>query len=57
MTREVEELMPELVALVLSHVDRVSLVASRFVCATWKRASLPLFEEGLEEEEQEDYKH
>jgi hypothetical protein len=39
MPREVEELMPELVALVLSHVDRVSFVASRFVCATWKPAA------------------
>jgi hypothetical protein len=62
MPREVEEeLMPELVALVLSHVDRVSLVASRFVCATWKRASasLPPFGEAhhqqLEEQKQEDY--
>jgi hypothetical protein len=41
-----DELMPELVALVLTHVDRVSLVASRFVCATWKRAgNLPRVKE------------
>jgi hypothetical protein len=47
-----DELMPELVALVLTHVDRVSLVASRFVCATWKRAagSLP-----HHQEEEDDY--
>jgi hypothetical protein len=32
-----EELMPELVSLVLGHVDSVSLVACRFACATWMR--------------------
>jgi hypothetical protein len=31
-----EELMPELVGLVLSHVDPLSLVACRFVCTTWR---------------------
>src|SRR5688572_11733673 len=30
-----EELMPELVVLVLSHVDPPSLVACRFVCTAW----------------------
>jgi hypothetical protein len=47
--------MPELVALVLSTVDHVSLAACPFVCTTWKRASLPLLlepdlgpEEGLQ---------
>jgi hypothetical protein len=34
-----EELIPELVALVLSQVDRVSLVACRFVCTTWMRTT------------------
>jgi hypothetical protein len=46
-----DELMPELVALVLNHVDLVSLVACPFVCTTWKRVSLPLL--ALEE----DYSH
>jgi hypothetical protein len=36
-----EELMPELVALVLSHVEPLSLVACRFVSTTWMRASPP----------------
>jgi hypothetical protein len=30
-----EELMPELVALVLDHVDRLGLVVCCFVCTTW----------------------
>jgi hypothetical protein len=30
-----EELMPELVALVLSYVDRLRLVVCQFVCTTW----------------------
>jgi hypothetical protein len=37
--RKMEELMPELVEMVLSHVDRVSLVACRFVCTTWMRTT------------------
>jgi hypothetical protein len=36
-----EELMPELVELVLGQVDRLDLVACRFVCTTWVRASPP----------------
>jgi hypothetical protein len=36
-----EELMPELVGLVLSQVDRPSLVACRFVCTTWMRTTSP----------------
>jgi hypothetical protein len=30
-----EEVVPELVALVFSHVDRINLFACRFVCTTW----------------------
>jgi hypothetical protein len=38
-----EELMPELVGMVLSHVDCLSLAACWFVCTTWMcTASLPL---------------
>jgi hypothetical protein len=36
-----EELMPELVGLVLGQVDRLDLVACRFVCTTWMRTSPP----------------
>jgi hypothetical protein len=36
-----EELMPELVGMVLSQVDRINLVACRFVCATWMRITSP----------------
>jgi hypothetical protein len=32
-----EELMPELVEMVLSRVDRLGLVACSFVCTTWMR--------------------
>jgi hypothetical protein len=37
--RMMDDIMPELVALVLDHVDYVSRVACRFVCTTWKRVS------------------
>jgi hypothetical protein len=36
---KIEELMPELVEMVLGHVDRVGLVACRFVCTTWMRTT------------------
>jgi hypothetical protein len=42
-TTTMEEVMPELVemvtVLVLSHVDRISLVACRFVCTAWMRTT------------------
>jgi hypothetical protein len=46
-----EELMPELVALVLNHVDHVTLVACPFMCTMWKHASLPLLEHVKQEKE------
>jgi hypothetical protein len=39
-TTRMEELMPELVEMVLSQVNCVSLDACRFVCTTWMRISL-----------------
>jgi hypothetical protein len=36
-----DKLMPELVALVLSHVDRPSLVACHFMCTMWMRTTSP----------------
>jgi hypothetical protein len=35
-----EELMPELVALVLGQVNCLNLVACRFVCTTWMHTIL-----------------
>jgi hypothetical protein len=39
--RLMEELMPELVALMLNQVDHHSLIACRFVCTTWMHTSPP----------------
>jgi hypothetical protein len=36
-----EDLMPELVGMILNHVDRPSLIACSFVCTTWMRARPP----------------
>jgi hypothetical protein len=36
-----DELMPELVGLILSHVDRPSLIGCRFVCTTWMHITSP----------------
>jgi hypothetical protein len=53
-TSEMEELMPELVEMVLSQVNRLGLIACRFVCTTWMRASPRPREAHHHEEEQEE---
>jgi hypothetical protein len=53
-----EELMPELVEMVLSQVDRVSLVACRFVCTSWMcitTISPPPRRDAQRRQEQEDW--
>jgi hypothetical protein len=47
----VEELMPELMELVLSHIDHASLVACQFVCTTWMTMHSTSLHEHLKEGE------